>query len=368
MDIASKIPVYVKVALIFIGVFAFVFTMYIGQEIILPLVFAALIAILLNPVVNFLMKKKIGKIFSISIVVVLATVAVMGILYLISSQITVFRETFPQLKNKVTSINNNFIDWVSVNFRIPRTDIISWIKNSENGIMHNFSIGENLFILGKFMVDSVILPIYAFLILYYKPLILDFILKLFRKQHHATVTEVLISTKKIIQSYLVGVFIEMLIIAILNTASLLLLGIDYAIILGILGAIINIIPYLGGIIAMLIPMIIACVTKDSISYTIYIFIIFTLISFIDNHYIKPYIVASRIKINALVALIVIFIGDAVWGIPGMFLSIPLTAMAKVIFDHIESLKPFGFILGNTMPASSKFSFLNKKQKVANTHA
>jgi predicted PurR-regulated permease PerM len=363
MDISSKIPFYAKVALIFIGALAFVFTMYVGQEIILPLVFAALIAILLNPLVNILIRKKTGKLVAISIVVALATIAVMGIIYLISSQITVFRETFPQLKDKITSINNSFVGWLSVNFKIPKPDVVSWIKNSENEVMHNFSIGENLTILGRLMVDGALLPIYAFLFLYYKPLLLDFILKLFRKQHHAVVTDVLISTKTIIQSYLVGVFIEMLIMAILYAASLLLLGIDYAIILGILGAIINIIPYLGGIIAMIIPMIIACVTKDSISYTIYVFVIFTLISFIDNHYIKPYIVASRVKINALIALIVIFIGDAVWGVPGMFLSIPLTAMVKVIFDHIEPLKPFGILLGNIMPASSKFTFMNKKRKV-----
>jgi predicted PurR-regulated permease PerM len=364
MDISSKIPFYAKIALIFIGAVAFVFIIYAGQEIILPLVFAALIAILLNPLVNYLIRKKMGKIVAISIVVALATIAVMGIIYLILSQITVFRETFPQLKDKATSINDNFIRWISVNFKIPKTDIISWIKNSENEVMHNFSIGENLSILSRLMVDGVLLPIYAFMFLYYKPLLLDFILKLFRKQHHAAVTEVLLSTKKIIQSYLIGVFIEMLIIAILNSASLLLLGIDYAIILGILGAIINIIPYLGGIIAMVIPMIIACVTKDSISYTIYIFIIFTLISFADNHYIKPYIVASRVKINALIALIVIFIGDAIWGIPGMFLSIPLTAMAKVILDHIEPLKPFGFLLGNIMPETSRFSYFNRKRKTA----
>ncbi|HTA28668.1 MAG TPA: AI-2E family transporter [Bacteroidia bacterium] len=362
MDISSNIPFYAKIALIFIGVLAFIFTIYVGQEIILPLVFAALIAILLNPLVNYLIRKKFGKILSISIVVILATIAVIGIIYLISSQITVFRETFPQLKDKIISINNNFVYWLSVNFKIPQKDIVSRIKNAENELMHNFSISENLTILGRLMVDGALLPIYAFLFLYYKPLLLDFILKLFKRQHHVAVTEVLISTKKIIQSYLVGVFIEMLIMAILYSASLLLLGIDYAIIMGILSALINIIPYLGGIIAMIVPMIIACVTKDSISYTIYVFIIFTLISFIDNHYIKPYIVASRVKINALIALIVIFIGNAIWGIPGMFLSIPLTAMLKVILDHIESLKPFGFLLGNVMPSGSIFSFLPKKEK------
>jgi predicted PurR-regulated permease PerM len=141
-----------------------------------------------------------------------------------------------------------------------------------------------------------------------------------------------------------------------------LLGIDYAIILGITGAILNIIPYVGGVIAIALPMIIAFVTKDSISYPILVFFVYIFIQFIDNHFIIPKIVASRVQINALISVIVVLIGSALWGIPGMFLSIPLTAIIKVIFDHIEPLKPWGYLLGNVVPTASKFSFNKQKNK------
>jgi predicted PurR-regulated permease PerM len=362
MDVFYKIPFYAKAALIFICIFFFVYSIYIAQEIILPLVFAGLISILLNPAVNYLICKNIGKIISISIVVVLATLVVIGAIYLISSQLAVLRDTLPGLRTKFNTMNVQFVNWVSENLNIPETRINSWISESENKLMNNFTIEENLAMLWRLLLDGMLLPIYAFLILYYKTLLLDFVLKIFRAQHHAAVTEVLISTKKIIQGYLAGIFIELIIVAVLNSGSLLLLGIDYAIILGILGAVLNIIPYVGGMVGMIFPMIIACVTKDSIFYTIYIFLIYTVILFIDNHYLRPYVVASRVKINALIALVVIFIGDAVWGIPGMFLSIPLTAMVKVICDHIEPLKPWGFLLGNTVPRASRFSLIRKKQK------
>jgi predicted PurR-regulated permease PerM len=75
-----------------------------------------------------------------------------------------------------------------------------------------------------------------------------------------------------------------------------------------------------------------------------------IVQLIDNNYIVPYIVASKVKINALFSIIVVFIGNALWGIPGMFLSIPLIAIVKLIFDHIDSLKPWGFLLGDTMPS------------------
>jgi predicted PurR-regulated permease PerM len=212
------------------------------------------------------------------------------------------------------------------------------------------------------MIMGMLLPVYLFMILFYKPLLLEFIHKLFKPEHHAAVTEVLSSTKKITQSYLVGLFFEMLIMATLQSSVLLLIGIDYAIILGIIGAIVNIIPYIGGIVAILLPMIIAYVTKDTLTYPLLVFLSYILIQFIDNHYIIPKIVASRVQINALISVIVVLVGGALWGIPGMFLSIPLTAILKVIFDHIEPLKPWGFLLGNIVPTASKFSFVKKNKQ------
>jgi len=111
-----------------------------------------------------------------------------------------------------------------------------------------------------------------------------------------------------------------------------------------------------------LPMLIAFITKDSLAYPFMVFLVYIVIQFIDNHYIIPKIVASRVQLNALISVVAVLIGSAFWGIPGMFLSIPLTAIIKVIFDHIEPLKPWGFLLGNIVPTSSKFSFI-KKSKV-----
>ncbi|MDO9040152.1 MAG: AI-2E family transporter, partial [Bacteroidota bacterium] len=89
--------------------------------------------------------------------------------------------------------------------------------------------------------------------------------------------------------------------------------------------------------------------KSSGMYAIYVLIIYYIIQLIDNNYIVPIIVSSKVKINALFSIIVVFAGNALWGISGMFLSIPLLAIIKLIFDHIEPLKPWGFLLGDTCP-------------------
>ena len=360
MNTSAKPPFYARTALVFISVFAFVFTLWIGRDIIVPVVYALLIAVLLNPCVNFLLRKKVNKVIAITLTVSLAVLAVVAAVYLISSQLSIFNEAYPRLKEKLDVITNSTVQWVSEKFNIRLSKIKAWIIETQKGVIRDFAIAETLSDAGQVMVTVMLLPVYVFLFLYYKTLLLEFIRRLFRSAHHMVVADVLINTKKIAQSYLLGLFFEMLIMAVLNSAGLLLLGIEYAILLGIIGAVLNVIPYLGGIIGVLLYMTIALITKSPV-YVIYVAALYATIQFIDNNFIVPRIVAARVKLNALISIIVVLIGSALWGVSGMFLSIPLTAIMKGIFDHIEPLKPWGFLMGNIVPTNSRFSFAKKKE-------
>lgn len=363
MDTTLKLPFYAKFALISIGAYAFIFTMYVGQGIILPIIYATIIAILLNPLVNFLVLKKVNRIVAIAIAVVLAIVITASLLYFISVQFSLFSETYPKLKQKFNESSAQGMQWISQHFNIQPTKITEWIDNAKKGIVDNMggAIGQTLSTINSIIIVLVLLPVYIAMILFYKPLLLEFIHKLFQTEHQTTVYEILTNSKKIIQSYLSGLMLEAVIIATLNSVGLLILGIDYAIILGVTGAILNIIPYIGGVIAIALPIVIALVTKDTYTYAVLVLGVYLLIQFIDNHFIIPRIVASKVKINALISIIVVLVGGALWGVPGMFLSIPLTAIIKVIFDHIEPLKPWGFLLGNIVPTSKlTFDFIKKK--------
>jgi predicted PurR-regulated permease PerM len=363
VETSTKVPFYAQVALIFICVFAFVFTLHIGREIIIPIVYATLLATLLNPLVNFLVRKKLNKILAIALATLLAVAVVVGSLYVISIQIAQFGDSYPQLKAKFSATSLEFLQWISQTFKIKLSSVNTWAAQTQTEAIQNFEIGESLSGIGQVLVTIMLLPVYLIMILFYKPLILEFIHKLFQAEHHTAVANVLTNTKQIIQTYLVGLFLELVIMAVLHSVGLLLLGIEYAIILGILGAILNIIPYIGGIVATALAMLVAFVTKDSLTYPVLVFALYILIQFIDNNYIVPKIVAARVQINALVSIIAVLIGGAIWGISGMFLSIPLTAILKVIFDHIDPLKPWGFLLGNIVPTASKFTFIKKKTPV-----
>jgi predicted PurR-regulated permease PerM len=357
----SKTPFVVIVSQIVLGLFAFFYILVLGQEIILPLVYALILAILLNPVVNFLCKHGFNRILSIFTAVLLMITIICALIYFIGSQGTRFSSAFPALQEKLNVLINDASVWFSTKLSIESDKVQGWIakKKAEEIADSGRLVGKTLLTLTTILTWVFLLPVYIFMFLFYKPLLLDFISKLFPKERHSTIAEILVETKALIQSYLIGLLLEAAIIATLNFMGLLIL----ALILGILGAVLNVIPYIGGIIATALPMIIALATKTPV-YALWVLVTYLIVQFIDNHYIVPKIVASKVKINALVSLVVVFLGNAIWGIPGMFLSIPLTALIKVIFDRIEPLKPWGFLLGDSLPPIGKTIFKFKPRKIS----
>jgi len=347
----KKLPFYAKAVILLIGLLALLTLLYVARSIVIPLVFSVIIAIVLHPVVNFFIRLKINRVVAIIITLSLTFLVIVAFGALLFSQVSRFVESWPLLVDKFTEIINKTITWSSGYFDINPRKIHDWITETQGVLINTSSagIGQTLLGVGSAVVVLFLMPVYVFLLLFYHPLLIDFIHKLFGTNNQHQVSEIVTQTKTVIQRYLIGLTIEVLIIATLETATLLFLGIEYALMLGIIGALLNLIPYIGGLIAVALPMMVALITKSSGWYAMYVMAIYYFIQLIDNNYIVPKIVASKVKINALFSIIAVIVGNALWGIPGMFLSIPLLAIIKLIFDHIEPLKPWGFLLGDTMP-------------------
>lgn len=361
----SNVPLYVRLAQITMGLLAFFFILYVGRSVLVPLIFATILAILLNPLVNFLCRKKISRLLAIGISLLLAIILVAALVYFIASQMAMFSSSMPQLQDSFQKMIRDVLKWVSTTFNISPSKIATWAKTMKDGTMNNSGviIGQTISGISNLFAFLFLLPVYIFMILFYKPLLLEFIARLFKRDQHHMVAEVLLESKTLIQSYLFGLLVETIIVAVLNSIGLLLLGVHYAILIGILGAILNIIPYIGGLVAIALPVIMALATQSS-GAAVYVIIVYTIIQFVDNNLIVPRIVASKVRMNALVSLIVVLTGGALWGIPGMFLSIPVTAIAKVIFDRVDGLTAFGFLIGDNQPEIGKviFNFGRVKRK------
>jgi predicted PurR-regulated permease PerM len=152
---------------------------------------------------------------------------------------------------------------------------------------------------------------------------------------------------------MIGLLIEALIVAAMNSTALLILGVKYAILLGLIGALLNMLPYIGGIIAITLPLLMATVTKNGYATQLGILVAYIVIQFIDNNFLIPKIVSSKVQINALVSIVIVLLGGALWGVAGMFLSIPFVAILKIICDRVDGMKPLGKLLGDEIPTKHK---------------
>ena len=336
--------------------------MYIAKSIIIPIVFAVVIAMVLQPVVNFFIRLKINRVLAIVITMLLTFIVIAGFGTVLISQASRFGESWPILVDKFTAIINQNIADAADYFNKDPQKIHDWIAKTQGELINSSTaaIGQTLVHLGNGLVILLLIPFYIFMILFYKPIILEFIVRISRTNYESHVRVIVSQIKTVIQRYLVGLVIEAGLMAVMNTTALLILGIEYAVILGILAALLNIIPYIGGIIAVALPMMVALVTKSSPWYALYVLAAYYVIQLIDNNYIVPYIVASKVKINALFSVIIVLVGNAMWGVPGMFLAMPLLAIVKLICDQIEPLKPYGFLLGDSMPSLLKIKTIFKK--------
>ncbi|GAB3516040.1 AI-2E family transporter [Emticicia fontis] len=352
-----KVPVYLKLAQITMGLVGFFFVLYIGQNIIIPFILATIVAMLLNPIVNFLMSKNVNKILAIVLAILAAAILIGGVLFFIGSQLMLFSDSAPQFKQKFDEFAQNAINWISQTFNLSKPKIQEGIeKLKAEGLKNGTAvIATTLGALGNFFTLFILMPVYIFLILFYKPLLLEFIAMLFQGPKKKLVEEILYETKALIQSYLIGLLIEAVIVSTMISAGLLIMGIQYAVLMGIIAALLNLIPYIGNLIAMVFPITMALTTKEP-SYVLWVIALFSVVQFVDNNLIVPKIVASKVNLNALISIVVVLIGGALCGVAGMFLSIPLTAILKVIFDRIDDLKPFGFLIGDNQPRVGKVAF------------
>ena len=356
MTQSIKLPFYHKLMLIIIGIYVLVSILFVAKSIVVPILFSTVIGILLSPLVVYLTKLKINRALSILIVLIF-TIGILALgLVLLAKQMILFADSSTIILNKIYDLIDESISWISNKFDISHENIKVMIDDAKHEFMIKSKtiIAPALINIKDILFVMMVLPVYVFMIMYYQPLLLEFIRKLFGVENKIAVNKIIFSTKFIIQRYLLALLLEGAIMSILNTIGLLVLGIPYAILLGIIGGVLNLVPYLGGLVAMFLYVIVALITKDESIYMLYVVLLYTVIQIIDNNLIMPKLVGSRIKINALVAIIAVVLGGTLWGVPGMFISLPLVAIAKLICDQIESLKPWGFLLGDTMPTIHLF--------------
>jgi predicted PurR-regulated permease PerM len=340
--VLKQYPFFVRITIILFGLILCSYALSNLRDILIPFSFAVFLAILLNPLVERFIKWRFYRVPSIFLALLIAILVIGGVWYFIAVQMMHFTGQLPVLEKKTSDLVSRLQQDLA--HKIPLEKQNQYISEAKAGIKP--LIGQLLGSVMGTLTTVLLLPLYTFLLLYYKELILNFFYDIFAREQEGEVRTVLRQVRSAIQNYMYGLLIEGVIVASLNAVALLLLGVPYAILMAILGAILNVLPFFGGILAALLPMIVATITKDGLHTQVGIAISYMVIQFIDNHFLIPYIVSAKVRINALVSIVVVLLGGAVWGLAGMFLSIPFIGVLKIVFDRIPEMQPWGRLLGS----------------------
>ena len=351
-EVVDTTPFYKRLAYNLLSLSILGIALYIAQGILIPLLFAILLSVLLLPAVGFFRRKKFNRVFSILVPMFLALIIIFAIVYFLSRQVSNFLDDFDKIQDRLDSLYYSLQHWVKREFGVTITKQNQVIRDTGQKLNAADIVSSTFVSLTGLLSYLVFLPIYTFLILYYKDLIKQFLISVFHNRHEANVREILFESRGISQMYIVGLATDMGIVFGMYATGFLVLGIKYALFLALVAAIFNLLPYIGMIIANLFCMLITLVSSENISDVFWVAVIILVGHLIDNNFLLPRIVGSKVKINALVTLLGVLVGGAICGVPGMFLSVPALAVLKVIFDRVDALKPYGLMLGGEVNGST----------------
>ena len=356
-----------KLAYILICIIAAAYIAIVASEIVIPLVFALLISILLLPLAQQFEKKlKASRGTASFFALLLFATGIITILYTVGSQISNLGHDLPLFRKQLTTSINDLQNWVANTFHLNLEKQKTYINNAASKALSSGSavIGSTLLSVSSILLFTVLTLIYTFFLLLYRSVLLKFLIALVHDESAKVVHEVVSNIQLVIRKYILGLLFEMLIVATMCWLSFSILGIKYFILLGLITALFNIVPYVGIFTALLLSALITFATTGVSAHLLLVVITIIVIHLIDSNILLPFIVGSRVSINAMVTVIGVVAGEMMWGIAGMFLSVPMIAMAKIICDRVEPLRPWAILLGHERKEKSlkKITIKPKRKK------
>jgi predicted PurR-regulated permease PerM len=338
-------------ALNLLFIIGLVFVLYVLKPVIVPMIIAIILSVSVFPFVLYLERRwHFNRVVSAIFAILLLSLLVFALITFIGFQISDIMDKGSDYADKLSQVYNDLATKIESTFGINKSELsLKKLNLGETLKENSSSIFEFVTVSGSVFTDIILIPLYIFFFLIYRKFFKSFIYRAFSKDGNTLKAKTILSKLyDVQQNYLVGLFMVMGIVGVLNSVGLLILGIDNAIFFGFLAALLLLIPYIGIIIGSLLPAIVALATKDSLWYPIGVIAIFVFIQFIEGNFITPKITGSKVSINAFVAILSIILFSMLWGTAGMIVALPVIASLKVVFDTIPELKPYGFLIGEPL--------------------
>jgi predicted PurR-regulated permease PerM len=329
-----------------------VVVMYFGRSFIIPIVFAAMLAMLMAPLCRKLDSWGFPRALSTLTCVLILAAVIVGMGVIIGAQIATFGKDIDKIKQKGTEIVAKGQDYIKERYGVSEERQKEVVKESQAQSKGGGSMVTRLLSGVTSAIAGIILTlVFTFLFLFSKEKYESFFLRLYKDKDEGKVKKVVADISTVAQKYLTGRAMSITIIWILYSIGLSIVGIKNAILLAGVAALLTLIPYVGTVLGGLFPVFMALVTEDSMQPALMAILVMFVIQTIDNYFIEPNIVGGEVSLSALTSILSIIAGGMIWGVAGMILFLPMMGIIKIVCDHVEPLKPIGFVIGD--PDSKK---------------
>lgn len=353
-----KIPGYLRYTILLLGLLLVIYFLQAFQSFLVPIFFSILFALLLLPLSERL-ERKMPRSLAIIITIVIIFLILGLFIWLLSTQIMSFSAEMQNISEKLKVFVDNVQDFLFRKFGIKPTNRNELLSKNLSTLQENGTkfLGSTISITTGALSVITLIPIYIFCMLYYRDHFRRFIFQCIPREKRDAFMHTMDTIQKVVESYISGLMIVIVIVTIMNTAGLLIMGVPYAFFFGALASVLTVIPYIGILIGALLPALFMLVQTGSLVPPLIIIGIFTFVQFLEGNFITPNITGSRVSINPFAAILALIVGGEIWGAAGMILSIPVIAMLKVVFDAYEPLKPLGFLLGDVNQGDPSADFI-----------
>lgn len=316
--------------------------LYYARTFLIPIAFAAIISMLLLPLSRRLEGKGLSRGLSALICLLVFILSISGIIALLVWQVTDLAKDFSQIEQKVTQSIEQLKVFLNTKMGISAAQQEKIIQQQQQSGQGNASKAVSG-VMGM-LVDIILVLVYTFLFIYFRSHLRTFVMKVTPAEEHDKTNKIIDDSTQVSHKYLTGMFMMIMMLWILYGIGFSIAGVPNAIFFAVLCGVLEIVPFVGNLTGSVITLLMA-LSHGGGSMALGVVITYALVQFIQTYIIEPLVVGGEVNINPLFTILVLILGEELWGVPGMILAIPLLGITKIVFDNVEALKPYGFLIG-----------------------
>lgn len=316
--------------------------LYFGKTLFIPLFFGLLTAIVMYPIGKWLETHGWSKLAAITVCLLIVTILIAALVALLIWQLNVFSKDAPAMLVKVETAMRQLQLWL--------IQTMGASMETQNGWLEKFTgtIGSMLQSAFQTTINTLfiffLIPVYTALFMYHRKVFVQYLKLVTPSRYQQKLDTILQQIIHTYFNYIKGMIMVYLIVGTLNSIGLFALGVQHAIMFGMLCAIMTIIPYIGIFVSALLPISIVWMDTGNIWYPLGVVAVFSFVQYLEANVIFPTVVGAQLNVSTLMMLVAIIGGGIIWGVAGMVLFIPLVAILKIISDHIEEWEPINLLL------------------------